>query len=181
MYHIKDDKRARKSAELVVQAMKDCLAVHGFEDLTITELCNVSTISRATFYRLFDNIEDVVAYQCELFAVSFSEELKGQTIDQLQLSFFKKWIENIGLLKLIVSLRRTDIIYDCHQRHWEELQENLFFHDLKMTLSDYHMAMLTYILVGALIVWCEHGCKESPEELVSSLRTAVKDISVLFI
>ena len=37
MFHIKNDKRARKSAELVVNAFDECLKSHDFENMTITE------------------------------------------------------------------------------------------------------------------------------------------------
>ncbi|MCD8007756.1 MAG: hypothetical protein LUF68_02265 [Clostridiales bacterium] len=117
MYHIKNDKRVKKSAALVVQAMDAYLDTHEFSSLTITELCNISTIGRATFYRLFDNLEDVVAYKCELFAEEFSESVSGYDIHEIQIHFFAKWMENLKLLKLIMSLRRTDIIYDCHRKH----------------------------------------------------------------
>ena len=69
-------KEQEKSAELVVNAFDECLKSHDFENMTITELCNASTISRATFYRLFDDLEDVAAYKCELFAEEFSEAFK---------------------------------------------------------------------------------------------------------
>ena len=62
MFHIKKDKRSQTSAILILEAMDVCLRRHPFEDVSITEVCNQATISRATFYRLFDTLEDVIAY-----------------------------------------------------------------------------------------------------------------------
>ena len=180
MYHVKNDKRSQKSAELAVDAMDECLSVHGFENLTITELCSVSTIGRATFYRLFDTLEDVVAYKCELFALEFSNEIPGNDIKTIQLNFFKKWMSNIEFLKLIVSLRRTDIIFDCHRNHLEQLRPYFMKLGMSEYITDYHIVLLTNTLVGALLVWCEHGCKESAEEVIASCSKAMKDIGLLF-
>lgn len=180
MFHIKNDKRARKSAELVVNAFDECLKSHDFENMTITELCNASTISRATFYRLFDDLEDVAAYKCELFAEEFSEAFKQCSIEEMQAAFFSEWMKNVELLKLIVRLRRTDIIYNCHRSHLDQVKEKMELLGIEDEITDYHLAMLTYILVGALTVWCDHDCRETPEELVASTKKSIADIGVFF-
>lgn len=180
MYHIKEDKRAKKSAELVVKALDECLEATNFEDLTITEICNVSTIGRATFYRLFDDLEDVLAYKCELFADEFTVEVQEHSLEEIQIKFFTKWMNMIEFLKLIVSLRRTDILFDCHRNHIDSMKREFKLIEPADDITDYHIVMLTNILVGALMVWCEHDCKESPEELVKAVRKSIVGLSKIF-
>ena len=171
--------RTTACAELVVKALDECLKTHGFEDLTITELCQVSTIGRATFYRLFDDPQDVVSYKCELLAQEFSSGLFGANIKEMQRQFFKMWMENSDFLKLIVALHRTDIILDCHRKHLEAICDELKKGGAEIDLNDYYMIMLTNILVGSLLVWCEHGCREETEELIANIKKAVSDIGLL--
>ncbi|CEN21131.1 AcrR family transcriptional regulator [[Clostridium] sordellii] len=64
MYCIKNDMRSIKSAELIYLGLKKCLKEKPFEKITITDIQNASTVGRATFYRNFDSIEDVLYWKC---------------------------------------------------------------------------------------------------------------------
>ncbi|RRK09205.1 TetR/AcrR family transcriptional regulator [Lactiplantibacillus garii] len=181
MYHIKKDKRAKKSAKLIIAAMDTCLVGQDFEELTITEICQVSTVSRATFYRLFDSLQDVIDYKCELFAENFSKTVRGTTsLKDLQIAFFTEWMSNIKLFKLVVSLKRTDIIYECHRKQLVEIGNGFVNYGSDITLSDHHIAILTSTMIGTLLVWYNHGCQESPQQLVTSLNQVLRDITSIF-
>ena len=54
MYHIKEDKRAQASVELICDGLKRCLKEKSFESVTISDIQRVSGVSRSTFYRNFD-------------------------------------------------------------------------------------------------------------------------------
>lgn len=180
MYHIKEDKRSKKSLNLILQAFDRCLEIHPFKDMTITEVCHESTVSRATFYRLFDNLEDIIIYKCELLAEEFSKSIAGCSVYEVQSKFFSKWMDNISLLKIIEELHRTEIIYDCHQKYMKQLQTDNQYAGLSNEFTEYHFAILTSTLVASLIIWCNHGCKENADQLVTSINAAMTDIATLF-
>jgi AcrR family transcriptional regulator len=56
MYHISNNRRAEKSAELIYQGLLTCLKHKNFDQVTITDLQKASGVARTTFYRAFDNI-----------------------------------------------------------------------------------------------------------------------------
>ncbi len=62
---------------------------------------------------------------------------------------------------MIVRLRRTDIIYNCHRSHLDQVKEKMELLGIEDEITDYHLAMLDDILVGALTVWCDHDCREN--------------------
>ena len=64
MYHIKNDKRARASTELICAGLLACMKEKPFARITITDVQRASTVSRSTFYRNFDCLEDVLALLC---------------------------------------------------------------------------------------------------------------------
>ena len=66
MYHIANDLRAKKSAELICQGLEECLKEMPLNKIHIVNIYKKCFVSRATFYRLFDTIEDVFAYECDL-------------------------------------------------------------------------------------------------------------------
>ena len=61
MYHI-NGKRKKDSAKLICEALVSLSKNKDFDDITISEISNVSTISRNTIYRLFDTKEDILNY-----------------------------------------------------------------------------------------------------------------------
>lgn len=63
MYHIKNDKRAQASTELICAGLLACMKEKPFARITITDVQRASTVSRSTFYRNFDCLEDVLALQ----------------------------------------------------------------------------------------------------------------------
>ena len=65
MYHIKRDKRALASVELICAGLLRLMARKPFEKITITDLQKESTVSRSTFYRNFDCLEDVLELLCD--------------------------------------------------------------------------------------------------------------------
>jgi len=65
MYHIKKDKRTQKSSELIYEGLIKCLETKDFTKITISDIEKYSTVSRATFYRLFDSLEDILSMKCD--------------------------------------------------------------------------------------------------------------------
>ena len=56
MYHIKADKRAEKSVELICTGLLDCLEQKEFSQISISDIQRTSTVSRSTFYRNYRNL-----------------------------------------------------------------------------------------------------------------------------
>ena len=75
MYHIKNDKRAQASTELICAELLACMKEKPFARITITDVQHASTVSRSTFYRNFDCLEDVLALLCD----STNVERQGYT------------------------------------------------------------------------------------------------------
>jgi AcrR family transcriptional regulator len=172
MYHITNDKRAFTSAGLILDALKICLKEKNYDLITITDVCRVSTVSRATFYRLFDNMDDVLAWQIELFANEFEKEISGRNMDEILILFFANWMLHPQLLDILIYIHREDILFECHRKRADQLSK--YF--LKVEhLSDYHLSVLTMILIGILTTWAKNGKKETPGELVKTLQRVLRD------
>lgn len=77
MYHVKDSKRTKESARLIVGGLHECLKMKKFESITVTDVQKQSTVGRATFYRLFDSVSDVLAYE---FDEEFSKLMKSEEL-----------------------------------------------------------------------------------------------------
>lgn len=169
MYHISNDKRKQKSAELIWKGMEQCLQEKNFDKLRINDIYQKSYVSRATFYRLFDSLEDVLVYECDQIYIELKNVIQNEEIKSKR-SFFllliKKWMEQDILLKALVENNLTSIIYDTHMKN-RELMKKIFLEDVSISdyQADYLVSILANIIPAAMNTWYLHGKNETPLEI----------------
>lgn len=184
MYHISDDKRAIKSAELVGQGMLQCLQTTNFADITVTDVQKASTVGRATFYRLFDNTADVLSYLCDgIFeqAGKAYKELNALSADETTLAFIRIWMENKTLLKAIVDSNRMDFIFLAHMKYLTPSKEDFFKEsDMDEVQTTYLMTILTACTSAVLTAWLKNGGKETAEQLQVRIKECFRTLGKIF-
>ena len=173
MYHVKDDKRAQISAEMIYTGLMKCLKKKPLSELTVIEIVKSARVGRATFYRNFDSPIDVLHMKCD---ACFQEVLSGflheyekglQGRNDLLVYFFRYWMDHSDLLDALTNAKRTDIIYDCHLRH-SNMITAVFFPQMDMQSEEYiyFISVRTGILTSILMAWGKTGRKKTPEELI---------------
>ncbi len=181
MYHIRDDKRAQTSAELIYQGLVQCLRWKPFDFVTVTDVLRISGVGRATFYRNFDNLIDVLQMKCDqCFREVLEQYLEAHAAGQMDsraflVHFFRYWIEKRKLLEVLVAMNRQDIIYTSHFQHSAAITER-FLPQMDISSEEYvyFMTVRTSVTVGILTAWVKTGRKKTPEELVDFLIEAYK-------
>lgn len=123
MFHIKHDKRSQTSANLIVEGLFECMRTKNFSEITITDLQKVSSVSRTTFYRLFDKISDVFEFQCEKIFEKTVTEGKNFSKHDTRIKFFELCQENLELLKNIISSNNIEIIYKVYGKYFPEIKK----------------------------------------------------------
>ena len=167
MYHIKNDKRAYASVELICSSLLELLETTPFEQITISDIQRMSTVSRSTFYRNFDRIEDVLMLLCDR---SFDAAFKRaeETGEEIRVAVFHYWLT---LLETIVRIHRTDILVESLRR--SEQVERYFRPYIKdETVFDYFSGVIASAMVGILSTWIEHGKVESEEQVMQNTQKA---------
>ena len=153
MYHISDDKRAQKSAELIWQGMEQCLQEKNFQKLRISDINQKSYVSRATFYRLFDSLQDVLIYECDCIYTQLAEALKSKAVHTKQdffLLLIEKWMAQEVLIETLVENNLTGILYDTHMKN-RNFMKTVFLKDsaLSEREADYMVSLLANIIPAA--------------------------------
>lgn len=184
MYHISNDLRAKKSADKIGLGLLKCLNNKNFVAITVTDVQKTSSIGRATFYRLFDNITDVLSYLCDSVFEKVGLEFKKMTnFNQKEslLKFIQEWMDNKMLLKAIVDSSRIDILYDSHTKY---IGNNLdyFFPGLSINeeQTNYLLMTMTSCISACLTAWIKNGAFESAEQLQTQLFNCFKILSNIF-
>lgn len=174
MYHIKPDKRAHTSAELLYQGLCQCLQQKAFAKISVQDLQQASSVSRATFYRHFDSIIDILHWRCnqqfiEMWS-AYQPTPKANLYDFAQY-LLTYWTENSQVLEILLSINRIDIIYACHVDNLLLFQKNyLSALSLPMQHSQYFMGIRTGIMIGILMTWLQNGKQESVEEVLEIVK-----------
>jgi len=163
MYHIKNDKRCLASAKKIGTALRALLRSKPLEEISITDIQKMSGTGRSTFYRLFDNIDDVILYMTEeelLDLVNLFHILSWQ-------DFTSRFIEGIisgsreltniaesGKMHIISKAVRTNLTREAELAHV----------DFDNT-SRYMIAIFVGSCISLVTAWEEGRKKESTEDL----------------
>ena len=180
MYHVSNDKRSQKSAQLIWEGMEKALQEKNLRKLRVTDIYEKSFVSRATFYRLFDSVEDVLSYECDLIYLQLAEAVQSAAFDSRQALFLyliEKWLEQEVLIKTLVENNLVSVIYETHMKN-RELTKKVFLKDTTISdeESDYLSAILATLIPASVNVWYLHGKKDTPKEIYRLVSHSVNII-----
>lgn len=192
MYHIKNDKRSKTSAEALYQALITLLKKEDIDKINITQLVNTAAVGRSTFYRNFDMPLDILKWKADLnFKGVLNSYIHSKKNEKDYFGFiryvFTYWEDHSDVFESLINLRRMDIIYNSFNNASPIIinymtQKN----DLKNVNPvefQYFLAMRIGILVSTMVTWINRGKKETPDEIVVILGKEViqyKNMKVLF-
>lgn len=175
MYHIKQDRRSQASAAEIVRGLLECLKSGPLRSVTVSDIHRATGISRATFYRLFDNPEDVLLYQLDQMTDSAMLAYEGGrrlTTAELLEQSIALGLENHAFLKALVENGRLDLLFSYTEKSFQKLDRDnrLFPDNMDLAEREYVIANLAMAMVASQITWARNGRKESPQELMRYLR-----------
>ncbi len=172
MYHIPNDLRAKKSAEWICKGLEECLAEKPLDKIRVKDICEKYYVSRATFYRLFDSVMDVLAYECDLIrndTIKAIETLTFKNKNEEVLFCIKRWLKHETIIKTIIDNRLIGVLYDSHMRNAEQLKKlySLYYKDD----GQFHcfVSLLVSLVFTALSVYFQNGTTESVENVFVSV------------
>ncbi len=184
MYHISNDLRAKKSAQNIGNGLLNCLQSKNFTEITVTDVQKASSVGRATFYRLFDNITDVLSYLCDNIFEKAGREFEAANnpnSKETSLKFIKEWMNNKILLKAIVDCNRLDFLYNAHSKYLGGNKDYFFpetsISDEQMT---YLMMTMTACTSACLVAWSKNGAYETAEQLQNRLKNCFNALYGIF-
>lgn len=174
MYHIKSDKRAQTSANLIYKGLCSCLKEKPFDQITIQDIQIASSVSRSTFYRHFDCLSDVLYWQCDLkfydVLSTYEPNANGDVYDFAHY-FLSYWAHHSEILELLLQLNRVDIIYSCHMNNTALFQQKYAqLSPIPTEHIDYFLGMRTGIFIGILMTWLKNGKRESIDEMFQIMQ-----------
>lgn len=178
MYHIKEDRRSRASAEAIVRGLQTCLSTMPLKTVTVTDIHRASGVSRATFYRLFDTPDDVLHYQLERMADT--TDTSSNPMEHLEKTIAQGMAYH-EFIKALVDNRRIDLLFEYTEKNFRSLALKgvILPEDMDKTEREYILTHLSMSMVATLITWARNGRKESAAEVAGYMRKYVDVLNTL--
>ena len=171
MYHIKDDLRCRKSAEKIGEAYRSLLKLKPLGEISITDIQKKSGTGRSTFYRLFDNTDDVLLYIIEEEFRDMGRMYRELDWQDFTAGFIGSIISGSRELSNVAGSGKTHLITMALRRNLTHETEMLGFDTGNN--PGYMIAIFVGACLSLVIAWEENGRQESTEELARLMRKAL--------
>ncbi len=162
------DKREKQVKERIVKAMIDLSAEKSWDKITITDIIRESKVARATFYRNFSSMDDLVTYGIGRFREDYWENAPKSCTEFLcpeMLAYtFDYYRKN---RELILSYHRSgssnsvlDIITESMVLSFGDMPSH--------SISRYRLYYYAGALYNMTIYWLENGMKETAKEMAAA-------------
>lgn len=164
------DARVRYTRLIIEQSFLELLREKPVNKITVTELCEKAQINRATFYKHYLDIPDLM------------EKIEEGLFDQIRESFGSEKIKLQAFLVKMMHYTRenqdrfmalggdhgdpnlmTKTFQVCYESAYPLLAQNLV--NLKETEKEMLYGFLSYGAGAVLTWWIKNGMREAPEEV----------------
>jgi len=180
MYHISKDARAQKSAQLICKGLEACLAEKPLNETRVSDIYEKCFVSRSTFYRLFDSVNDVISYQCECI---FQEVMKISATKtytdrkEQAIACAKAWLSHPAFIRALVDNGLGYMIYKAHERHFDVIKEQCPTRLQGGVESKYFLSILSAIIAASMSVYIKLGSSEPIEKAYDIVTTCTSTIA----
>lgn len=175
MYHIKEDKRSKQSSSLIFNAFQSLLYEKNYSDIKITEVIERAQVSRATFYRNYDTLEDILRYECDQTFIKLKEYIAGYYLNQnsernthpldLLKPFLRFWYLESGIIELLIRINNKEILYSNIADLVKKLIDRVKSSPDKDPFYEYSLTIRSNIIMGILEVWILNNKNIAPDTL----------------
>lgn len=173
MYHISQDKRSQQSADWFFEALQRLMQQRLYESIKITDLVKEAQLGRTTFYRCFENLDDVLHYKCDQEFIKCSAYLHkvifelGEYTHQAPFlkPFLDYWYTNFSIIELLVNANKEDIIRMSFRQMIDNLHKR--YTHIEIKYYNYFVEVRVSVAIALLSEWVRTQRSISPLELVS--------------
>lgn len=187
MYHIKDDQRSIRSSEMLYTGLATLMREKDFTAITVTDLVEAARVGRTTFYRHFDEIEDILLMRNDQVfegLARYLQEYRQKHPQEPRIHILKPILRYFYLhseiIELLIIANRIDILQQAFRRLLERFKSTLgALYGIEDEYVEYIIAIETGLITNILIHWIETGKKHAPDELADRISTITSKVITL--
>ena len=184
MKHIKNDQRAIRSAEAIYAALAELMEDSAFQTIMVSQLVEQAQIGRATFYRNFDGLEDVLQWRSdqivEEFFVYLADYRQKNQLSSM-LPFLKPILRffylNSDVVELLIKANRVDILQQAVHERVVKISRVLGpMLGIPTSALEYGPVIRSGVMMSVLVHWIKGGKRETPDELADALEVTLQKL-----
>lgn len=162
------DKRKKQVKERIMDAMIVLSAQKSWDKITITDIIEESKVARATFYRNFNGIDDLVEYGIEQFRTRYwanapqdgTEFLRPDMIEYTFSFYYQNRDLILSFCHSGLSTTVLDIITESMILSFGDMPSD--------SIQRYRLYYCSGALYNTMIHWLEAGAKEAPAQMAEA-------------
>ena len=161
--------RKHSTKDYITIALYYLMAKNDYDSITVTDICAKARVSRMSFYRYFNNKEDIFINYCDERFEEFFSQIKEKHITDVFsflleiFVFLKKYARQVIVLK---KAHKENLIVEKFTDYGTYLAKHI---DLTIDNSPIANRILAAFLAGGtaniLLLWFELGLDVPPEEM----------------
>ena len=161
--------RKHSTKDYITIALYYLMSKKDYESTTVTDICNKARVSRMSFYRYFNNKEDIFINYCDERFEEFFAQVKQKNINDIRsfmieiFLFLKKYARQVNVLK---KAHKENLIVEKFTDYGTYLAQHI---NLMVDNNQIANRILAAFLAGGtaniLLLWFELGLDVPPEEM----------------
>lgn len=164
-----NNKRKKESQEKIEKAFIELIQTRNVEEVTVTDICNLTHLNRSTFYANYLDIYNLVDKIKIKMIEDFFDIYKDEATNQYH---------SYDFLKLFYHIKENQLFYKTYFKLNLDLTDSVKYIDPKEVQRflpnsknlDYHIEFFKAGLNAIIKKWLNSSCKESPEEIENILK-----------
>ena len=161
--------RKHSTKDYITIALYYLMSKYDYESITVTDICAKARVSRMSFYRYFNNKEDIFINYCDERFEEFFSSLKEKQISDMFsflleiFLFLKKYARQVTVLK---KAKKENLIVEKFTDYGTYLAKHI---DLTIDNNPMANRIIAAFLAGGtaniLLLWFELGLDVPPKEM----------------
>lgn len=172
------DKRKAANQKVKDRLLSALIEFAGYKDwskLTVTELIKKSGVARASFYRNFKSVEEIIDYGIQQMALCYHEEkpfagedFRSREVMLYKFQFYKKNARLVlAFHQAKVAATLLDVITDCEIEACGDMPVS--------SITKYELYYFSGAFYNMMLCWLENGTKEAPEAMADEFLRIVNN------
>lgn len=183
MYHISNDVRAKQSAASIVRGLVIIAQNESLSDTSVSDIVRESKVCRSTFYRLFDNVIDVLVYACDCITEEIlisAGNLEALNTQDVFLFLINSIMNHDHLLETLINAQRMDLFCMSFRNNLSVINHRLIKnHPIDEGSADYLNNIISVIIAVLVTTWIQHGKGESKHQIYKRLQSCFRMLNDL--
>ncbi len=155
------------SKKQIYKATIELLSTKKINEISVSELVKKAEVGRATFYRNYKSIRDVLVKHEEKISKEFNDACKNEGVNSLLIFMYKlmkHYVLNKEFYMIIYKQEETRIIGRTIKKYVEsEIKP-------KNAAEKFGLNYLIYGICGWLIAWLKDDMNPEPEQLLDLMK-----------